>query len=76
MRTVQMTLDESLVELVDKEVRKLGISRSQFTRNALRLALEQNRRKNMESKHQKGYIDHPVTENEFISYDDEIWNNV
>ncbi len=36
MRTVQMTLDERLVDRVDRAARRLGTSRSAFTRDALR----------------------------------------
>jgi len=39
MRTVQMTLDEKLVEEVDKLVGELKTTRSAFTRDALRQAL-------------------------------------
>jgi metal-responsive CopG/Arc/MetJ family transcriptional regulator len=39
MRTVQMTLDDDLVNQVDSVVKKLHTSRSAFTRNALRDAL-------------------------------------
>ena len=35
MKTVQVTLDETLVSAVDKAARKLKISRSAFTREAL-----------------------------------------
>jgi metal-responsive CopG/Arc/MetJ family transcriptional regulator len=36
MKTVQMTLDESLVEQVDRVAQSLGTTRSAFTRDALR----------------------------------------
>ena len=36
MRTVQMTLDEDLVKAVDKASKRLGTTRSEFTRRALR----------------------------------------
>jgi metal-responsive CopG/Arc/MetJ family transcriptional regulator len=37
MRTIQMTLDDELVESVDKLVKELNTSRSAFTRDALRV---------------------------------------
>jgi metal-responsive CopG/Arc/MetJ family transcriptional regulator len=39
MKTVQMTLDDSLVEEVDRAAKDLGTTRSAFTRDALRAAL-------------------------------------
>ena len=41
MKTVQMTLDDDLVDAVDKTVKKLKMTRSAFTRQALRNALIQ-----------------------------------
>ncbi len=41
MRTIQMTLDEDLVLKVDDIVYKLETTRSAFTREALREAVEQ-----------------------------------
>jgi metal-responsive CopG/Arc/MetJ family transcriptional regulator len=39
MRTIQMTLDDNLVQSVDKVVKELKTTRSAFTRNALRDAI-------------------------------------
>ena len=41
MKTIQMTLDDDLVDAVDKMVKKLKMTRSAFTRQALRNALNQ-----------------------------------
>jgi len=41
MKTVQMTLDENLVKAVDSAAKKLGTTRSGFTREALRNALKE-----------------------------------
>jgi metal-responsive CopG/Arc/MetJ family transcriptional regulator len=46
MKTVQMTLDEQLVKAVDRAARKLGTTRSGFTREALRSALKEVRVEN------------------------------
>ena len=40
MRTVQMTLDDELVDEVDKVVKKLKTTRSAFARQALRAAIK------------------------------------
>ena len=59
MKTVQMTLDDDLVDSVDKMVKKLKITRSAFMRQALRNALTQANIKQMENKHKKGYENKP-----------------
>jgi metal-responsive CopG/Arc/MetJ family transcriptional regulator len=65
MKTVQMTLDEELVEAVDRAVRKLGTSRSAFTRAALEEALGRVRARAQEQKHRDGYRRQPVKRGEF-----------
>ncbi len=65
MKTVQMTLDEDLIKSVDSAVKKLKTSRSAFTRDALKLALEQLNTTLQEKKHRQGYEKHPVVHDEF-----------
>jgi hypothetical protein len=76
MKTVQMTLDEKLVKSVDKIVKATGTTRSAFTRDALRQALENYRNKLLEERHRKGYQRSPVTPGEFIVWEDEIEEDV
>lgn len=71
MKTVQMTLDEDLVKAVDEVVRKLGTSRSAFTRQALDRALAQVRIEEQERCHRDGYARHPVTDKEFSVWEQE-----
>ena len=74
MKTVQMTLDEALVEEVDRAAQSLGTTRSAFTRDALRDALFRVRERAMEEKHRAGYVRHPVREGEFSGWEDEqVW---
>jgi Arc/MetJ-type ribon-helix-helix transcriptional regulator len=74
LKTIQMTLDEDLVEEIDKIVRKLGISRSAFARNAFRAAIGEIIEKKMEIKHQQGYIKEPVRSGEFNGWEKEqVW---
>ena len=54
MRTVQLTLDEELVDAVDRIARKLGTTRSGFTREALRAALARSKEREKERKHREG----------------------
>lgn len=71
MRTVQMTLDEELVKLVDRVVKELKTTRSSFTRKALKEALERLNIERLENKHRKGYKLHPVNKYEFSVWEDE-----
>ena len=71
MRTVQMTLDEELVESVDKIVKELKTTRSSFTRKALREAIERLNIKQLEERHRKGYERHPASEDEFSVWESE-----
>jgi metal-responsive CopG/Arc/MetJ family transcriptional regulator len=74
MKTVQMTLDETLVEDVDRAASSLGTTRSAFTRDALRSALSQLRRKELEARHRAGYERNPVTPDELDAWQDEqVW---
>ena len=65
MRTVQMTLDEDLVEAVDRVAKKLGKSRSAFAREALRAELARVSARALEEKHRAGYAGKPVRRGEF-----------
>lgn len=70
MRTIQMTLDDKLVEAVDKISKLLQTSRSAFTRKALHDALNKYELEQMERKHKEGYKYNPVRADEFS-----IWEN-
>jgi len=74
MRTVQMTLEEELVQEVDRVSRELHTSRSAFTRNALRAALARHHAEILERKHRQGYERHPVRSGEFSAWDaEQVW---
>jgi len=76
MRTVQMTLDEELIQLVDKAVKELNTTRSSFTRKALREAIKRLYTERQEDKHRRGYKHHPVSKYEFSVWEDEQdWGN-
>jgi len=74
MKTVQMTLEEDLVALVDRAAKKLGTTRSGFTRQALRSALKEIQTKQLEQKHRDGYKRKPVRRGEFSVWESEqVW---
>ena len=74
MKTVQMTLDEDLVQAVDKAAGILGTSRSGFARDALRAALARLRERELEERHRIGYEKRPVKNGEFDAWETEqVW---
>ena len=74
MKTVQMTLDDELVSAVDRTVRRLRTTRSAFTRDALRAALDRVRVRELEDKHRKGYGRKPVRKREFSVWErEQVW---
>ena len=69
-----MTLDEELVQSVDKIVKDLHTSRSAFTRKALQEAIERHNDSLLELKHRAGYEKKPVSKREFSVWDKEqVW---
>ena len=76
MRTIQMTLDENLVQKVDFIAKELHLTRSAFTREALKKAVEQYNTKRLEKQHQLGYYKEPVKKNEFDAWEKEqVWGD-
>ncbi len=74
MKTVQMTLDEDLVARVDRAARKLGTTRSGFTRQALRRELAALAERELERRHRRGYEAKPVRHGEFdVWHDEQVW---
>jgi len=65
IKTIQMTIDESLLEEVDSTRVELGMNRSAFIREALRQAMERFRMAELERKHAAGYARRPVEPGEF-----------
>jgi metal-responsive CopG/Arc/MetJ family transcriptional regulator len=74
MKTVQMTIEEELLVQVDRAARRLGTTRSAFTRRALRAALGEVQRREMERRHAEGYRAKPVRRGEFSDWESEqVW---
>ena len=74
MKTVQMTLDENLISSVDKMAKRLGTTRSGFTRQALKTALREIRMNELERKHREGYKRKPVKRGEFEDWEaEQVW---
>ncbi len=74
MKTVQMTLDENLIASVDRVAKRLGTTRSAFTRQALKTALREVRMNELERKHREGYKRKPVKHGEFEDWEaEQVW---
>jgi len=71
MRTIQMTLDDDLVKTIDKIVKELKTTRSAFTRDALRDAVNRINICRLEEKHRKGYTLYPTNKEEFSVWEKE-----
>ena len=81
MKTIQMTMENELVERVDARVKLLGTTRSAFTREALRDALRRLDDQELERRHIAGYLRDPVKPDEFgvpetdRAWGDETWSD-
>ena len=74
MKTVQMTLEQELLDEVDQAVARLGTTRSAFAREALRRALRALQQREHEEAHRRGYERSPVEPGEFSDWEDEqVW---
>jgi hypothetical protein len=60
---------------VDSAAKKLGTTRSAFTREALRSAVKVVRVKELESKHREGYRRKPVKRGEFDWESEQVWGD-
>ena len=75
MRTVQMTLDDDLVENIDRVVHALKTTRSAFTRIALQDALKKQTELRLVEKHRQGYATSPVKPGEFDDWEiEQAWS--
>jgi metal-responsive CopG/Arc/MetJ family transcriptional regulator len=70
MKTIQMTIDEGLLKLVDKMSRARRTTRSAFIREALRAEIRRHRIREEETRHAEGYARQPVVPGEF-----DVWLN-
>lgn len=75
MKTIQMTIDESLLEEVDGLIATLNTTRSAFIRRALQSAIRKHIAVTREEQHEQGYAQHPVQPGEFdVWTDEQAWS--
>jgi predicted transcriptional regulator len=65
VKTIQMTIDEGLLKLVDKMSRDRKTSRSAFIRDALQEEIRREQIRGNEIRHTEGYARQPVARGEF-----------
>jgi metal-responsive CopG/Arc/MetJ family transcriptional regulator len=70
MKTIQMTIDDGLLKLVDKMSRARRTTRSAFIREALKAEIRRQRIREEEMRHAEGYARQPVLTGEF-----DVWLN-
>ncbi len=76
MKTIQITIDEELLQKVDLATHTIKIARSQFIRKALEDALRRLEIEEKERKQIEGYRNKPVTPGEFDVWESEqSWGN-
>ncbi len=71
MKTIWVTIDESLLAEVDRVSKSLDTTRSAFMREALQLAVQQHKIAQLERLHAEGYARHPVEPGEFDVWETE-----
>lgn len=77
MKTVQVTIDEGLLERIDHAVQEIGINRSAFIRDAVLLALRQLRIRRLEAQHIAGYRKQPMGQEEVDEWDSiRVWGDI
>ena len=70
MKTIQITLDEPLLSKPDRLTTELHITRSDFIRQALQLALKQHEIAALELQHARGYLQHPAAPDDIPEWSD------
>ena len=68
MKTIQMTIDDQLLKLVDKMSRDRRTTRSAFIRHALEAEIRRQHLRDDEARHAQGYARHPVAPGEFDAW--------
>jgi predicted transcriptional regulator len=71
MKSIRISLDEALIEAVDRAARSLRTTRSAFTRDALKAALASLQEREMELRHRAGYERRPVEAGELSDWESE-----
>lgn len=75
METIELTIDESLLSEVDRVTRQLSLTRADFARIALELAVRNQKTIALEQQHAQGYARYPVKSDEVDEWQSEqVWS--
>jgi metal-responsive CopG/Arc/MetJ family transcriptional regulator len=69
MATIQVVLEDALLQATDRVVRRLKVNRSALIRDALREHLRRLRILENERRDREGYARHPIGKDEFAVWD-------
>jgi metal-responsive CopG/Arc/MetJ family transcriptional regulator len=76
METIEVPVDESLIAEVDRVTRSLAMTRADFARAALELALRHQKTIELEQQHLQGYVRHPAKADEIAEWESEqVWGD-
>lgn len=74
MTTIQLAIDDALLTEIDRVTQALAITRAEFMRQALAMALHRHEIKRLEQQHEEGYRRFPVAPGEFDGWESEqVW---
>ena len=75
MKTVQLTLEDDLLDRVNREIIQQQISLSAFVRESLGHYHHRLKIREQEKQKRSGYIQHPIEKGEFDVWEDEqVWS--
>jgi metal-responsive CopG/Arc/MetJ family transcriptional regulator len=76
MKTIQMTIDETLLKAIDRLCRTRKTTRSALIRAALQMELSRERVASEERRHTEGYARRPIAPQEFdVWFDEQDWGS-
>lgn len=75
METIELAIEESLLAEVDRATQRLAITRDDFARLALELALRNQKTIALEQQHAQGYARHPIKPGELDDWEaEQVWS--
>ncbi len=76
METIELSVEESLIAEIDRVTRSLAMTRADFARVALELALRHQKTIALEQQHAQGYARHPTELTEVDEWEPEqVWGD-
>ncbi|HJR08244.1 MAG TPA: hypothetical protein VJ842_13370 [Pyrinomonadaceae bacterium] len=74
MKTIELTIEDSVLAEVDQATRALEMTWEDFVRTALERAVRQQEMIALEQRHVRGYINQPQAPEEVAEWEDEqVW---